>query len=83
MSKRKSVIDDRKPSILPKIGSAVIAVGSLASVAAVASPNLAPLAQTRPAASTDVALNTDSQTGQTITDPSLPTTEVCNPTAIR
>ena len=45
MSKKKYVIDDRKPSLIPKIGSAVIALGSFASVAAVASPNLLPIAQ--------------------------------------
>jgi hypothetical protein len=45
MSKKKYVIDDRKPSLIPKIGSAVIALGSFASVAAVASPNFLPIAQ--------------------------------------
>lgn len=45
MSKKKYVIDDRKPSLMPKIGSAIIALGSFASVAAVASPNLLPIAQ--------------------------------------
>jgi hypothetical protein len=43
MSNKKYVIDDRRPSLLPKIGSAVIAIGSLASVAAVASPGIMPL----------------------------------------
>jgi len=45
MSKKKYVIDDRRPSLLPKIGSAVIAIGSMASVAAIASPGLLPLSQ--------------------------------------
>ena len=45
MSKKKYVIDDRRPSLLPKIGSAVIAIGSLASVATIASPGLLPLSQ--------------------------------------
>jgi hypothetical protein len=45
MSNKKYVIDDRRPSLLPKIGSAVIAIGSMASVAAIASPGLLPLSQ--------------------------------------
>lgn len=76
MSKKKYVIDDRKPSMLPKIGSAVIAIGSLASVAAVASPNLIPLMETSPASSGDLTADPDPQTGQTIASPTLPTTQV-------
>ena len=45
MSKKKYVIDDRRPSLLPKIGSAVIAIGSMASVAAITAPGLLPLSQ--------------------------------------
>lgn len=52
MSKRKYVIDDRRPSLLPKIGSAVIAIGSLASVAAVASPSILPMVQEATASTT-------------------------------
>ena len=37
MSKKKYVVDDRRPSLMPRIGSAAIAVGSLASVAAFSS----------------------------------------------
>ena len=47
MAKKKYVIDDRGPSILPKIGSAVIALGSFASVAALASPETIPLLETQ------------------------------------
>ncbi len=53
MTKKKYVIDDRRPSILPKIGSAVIAIGSFATVAAVASPNVLPLIQDQSSAQTD------------------------------
>ena len=40
MSKKRYEIDDRKPSLLPKIGTAVVAIGSLASAAAMAAPSI-------------------------------------------
>ena len=40
MSKKRYEIDDRKPSLLPKIGTAVVAMGSLASAAAMAAPSI-------------------------------------------
>ena len=40
MNKKRYEIDDRKPSLLPKIGTAVVAIGSLASAAAMAAPSI-------------------------------------------
>ena len=40
MQKKRYEIDDRKPSVLPKFGTAVVAIGSLASAAAMAAPSI-------------------------------------------
>lgn len=90
MTKKKYVIDDRRPSILPKIGSAVIAIGSFATVAAVASPNVLPLIQDQSSAQTDafgnpIANSTSPDSNSTVVSgeqvqstgaPNLPTTQL-------
>ena len=82
MSNKKYVIDDRRPSLLPKIGSAVIAIGSLASVAAVASPSIMPLVHEATASSdTDafgnpVTAQGDVQVQAEAAAPTLPSEQV-------
>ncbi len=68
MQKKRYEIDDRKPSVLPRIGTAVVAIGSLASAAAIAAPSI-----------TD--FNTFSQTAQPADAAGMPATVDSAPTA--
>ncbi len=65
MDKKIYQIDNRRPSLLPKIGSAVVAMGSLATAAAVASPNLISFSQ----ATTEAASATQDATATVTADP--------------
>jgi hypothetical protein len=65
MDKKIYQIDNRRPSLLPKIGSAVVAMGSLATAAAVASPNLISFSQ----ATTEAASATQDATATVTAEP--------------